>query len=121
MRLPLTLGFVLGSLLVGCASDGGPSAAASVAGAGGGAGATTGDAVAPGSAGEARGGVGAAGAPAPDCGDIAAPHAWGDWPMPNPAGSGLPHPASYTWDASGQQVTDNVTGLVWQREVPPPA
>src|SRR5450432_992014 len=33
--------------------------------------------------------------------------------MPNPAGAGLPHPASYTDNGDGT-VTDDVTGLVWQ-------
>ena len=37
--------------------------------------------------------------------------------MPNPVQSGLPNAASYTVTASGNQVTDNVTGLVWQRNV----
>ncbi|HEY2903286.1 MAG TPA: DUF1566 domain-containing protein [Polyangia bacterium] len=37
--------------------------------------------------------------------------------MPNPARSGLPNPTSYAVSASGNQVTDNVTGLVWQRTV----
>jgi hypothetical protein len=35
--------------------------------------------------------------------------------MPSPAGSGLPHPASYTVSESGHQLSDEVTGLVWQR------
>ena len=56
-----------------------------------------------------------AGAPALECGPVAPPHAWGDWPMPNPTSSGLPHPASYSVSPSGEQTTDEVTGLVWQR------
>jgi hypothetical protein len=39
--------------------------------------------------------------------------------MPNPVASGLPHPASYVVSASGEAVTDSVSGLVWQRQVPP--
>jgi len=39
------------------------------------------------------------------------------WPMPNPASAGLPNPASYTVDATNDTVTDNVTGLMWQRTV----
>lgn len=41
---------------------------------------------------------------------------WAHWPMPSPAGSGLPHPASYDTSHAGV-VIDNVTGLFWQREV----
>jgi hypothetical protein len=39
--------------------------------------------------------------------------------MPNPAHSGLPNPASYTVSDGGNQVTDNVTGLTWQRNLEP--
>jgi hypothetical protein len=52
-----------------------------------------------------------------DCGAIAAPNAWASWVMPNPARSALPNPASYTVSDSGNQVSDNVTGLIWQRNV----
>jgi hypothetical protein len=38
--------------------------------------------------------------------------------MPNPAGTGLPNPASYTANGDGT-VTDNVTGLIWQGTVDP--
>lgn len=41
--------------------------------------------------------------------------AWPAFPMPNPARSGLPHPAVYS--ISGGEVTDQVTGLIWQRAV----
>lgn len=37
--------------------------------------------------------------------------------MPNPASAGLPNPSSYTVDATTDTVTDNVTGLMWQRTV----
>jgi hypothetical protein len=37
--------------------------------------------------------------------------------MPNPPGTGLANPASYT-DLGDGTVLDNVTGLVWQRDVP---
>jgi formylglycine-generating enzyme required for sulfatase activity len=37
--------------------------------------------------------------------------------MPNPPNTGLPNPASYT-DLGDGTVLDNVTGLVWQRDVP---
>ena len=51
------------------------------------------------------------------CGPVAPPNAWAGWVMPNPMRSGLPNPASYTVSASGNQVSDNVTGLVWQRRI----
>ena len=35
------------------------------------------------------------------------------WPMPNPAGTGLPHPASYT--ISTGYVFDELTGLQWEQ------
>jgi hypothetical protein len=38
------------------------------------------------------------------------------FPMPNPAGAGLPHPASYTVNAD-HTITDDVTGLTWDAEV----
>src|SRR4051794_33543136 len=38
------------------------------------------------------------------------------FPMPNPASSGLPNPASYAANADGT-VTDEVTGLIWQGAV----
>jgi hypothetical protein len=44
---------------------------------------------------------------------------WANWPMPNPASSGLPNPTSYTVDAANGVVTDNVTALMWQRTVDP--
>jgi hypothetical protein len=37
--------------------------------------------------------------------------------MPNPVQSGLVNPASYTVNAAQSQVTDDVTGLIWQRNV----
>lgn len=39
---------------------------------------------------------------------------WAYWPMPNPASAGLPNPARYT--ATVELVTDDVTGLQWQRD-----
>jgi hypothetical protein len=67
-------------------------------------------------AGRDDGASGAAGAPS-SCGMLPEPNAWAAWPMPNPASSMLPNPASYNVANSGNQVTDNVTGLVWQRTV----
>jgi hypothetical protein len=51
------------------------------------------------------------------CGAVAEPDGWAGWAMPNPAGSGLSNPTSYAVNAAGDQVTDNVTGLIWQRNV----
>lgn len=48
----------------------------------------------------------------PDCGSIK----WACWPMPNPVGSGLPNPASYTVGA--ETTVDNVTCLEWQKTPP---
>jgi hypothetical protein len=39
--------------------------------------------------------------------------------MPNPSDADLPNPSSYTIDAANGVVTDNVTGLMWQRDVAP--
>ncbi|MEA2700130.1 MAG: hypothetical protein QOI66_4401, partial [Myxococcales bacterium] len=71
------------------------------------------DADSPDAGGDSGDSAGAAAA----CGAIAAPNAWASWVMPNPLRSGLPNPASYTVSASGNQVSDNVTGLVWQRRI----
>jgi hypothetical protein len=38
---------------------------------------------------------------------------WARWAIPNPSSMGLPHPMSYS--AATDTVTDNVTGLVWQK------
>jgi hypothetical protein len=46
-------------------------------------------------------------APADDC---------GGFPMPNPAGLGLPNPMSYAANADGT-IIDNVTGLTWEATV----
>jgi hypothetical protein len=54
-----------------------------------------------------------------DCGAPPGPNAWTHWVMPNPRESGLPNPASYTVSNSGNQVTDDLTGLIWQRNVDP--
>ena len=81
-------------------------------------GGTSGDAGASGSAlgGTEAGGTSSGGA-AGSCGVLAAPIAWPAWPMPNPVHSGLPNPMSYAVSASGNQVTDKVTGLIWQRQL----
>jgi hypothetical protein len=41
-------------------------------------------------------------------------HRWACWPMPNPASTGQPNPASYKDNGDGT-VTDNVTCLTWQK------
>ena len=51
------------------------------------------------------------------CGKLAAPNTWPRWVMPNPVRSGLSNPASYTVSQTQNQVTDDVTGLIWQRNV----
>jgi Protein of unknown function (DUF1566) len=38
---------------------------------------------------------------------------WARWPIPNPPSLSLPHPMSYTVGTDG--ITDNITGLVWQK------
>jgi hypothetical protein len=43
---------------------------------------------------------------------LSADHACDGFPMPNPASTGLPHPAAYTANPGGT-VTDLVTGLTW--------
>lgn len=113
---------------LGC---GGP---ASSTGAGGSNGATggataTGDVSATGgssggSAAGGTGGMGGTGGGAPGTGGSGSPgacvpatcgtHKWPCWPMPNPAASGLPNPASYTNLGNGA-VLDDVTCLVWEK------
>lgn len=44
---------------------------------------------------------------------------WAAWPMPNPVGTGLPNPSSYTIDTANGTVFDDVTKLMWQRDVDP--
>jgi hypothetical protein len=63
--------------------------------------------------------AGAVDAAAGACGSLVAPSTWAGWVMPNPASSGLSNPASYTVNAAKTQVTDDVTGLIWQRNVDP--
>jgi hypothetical protein len=80
------------------------------------------------------GGGGAGGAPniEPDAGQDASGDAnedagqnpvedpeWANWPMPNPADSGLVNPADYDIKTGMGIVIDNVTKLTWQRDVDP--
>ncbi len=123
----LTATFVLAATCLGaCSEHHGAAAgadnadnAAGVGGAGGsaGAGAATGASDAAGA--EPGGAAGAAGAAAAlaECGGTPEPNGWATWVMPNPVQSGLPNPASYAVSDSNNQVTDDVTGLTWQRTV----
>lgn len=47
--------------------------------------------------------------------------AWPEWPMPNQPAAGLPNPQKYTVlaVAAEEAVRDEVTGLVWQRQLDP--
>ena len=90
----------------GVAGRGGTTGAAGTTGGGGGTAGTTGRA---GSGGAGGGSSGATGACAP-CGT----HRWACWPMPNPASTGQPNPASYRDNGDGT-VTDNITCLTWQK------
>ncbi|WP_437562769.1 DUF1566 domain-containing protein [Sorangium sp. So ce542] len=94
----------------GGAGGEGPAASSGAGGAG-----TTAGGGAPGD-----GGATGAGGGAPDtCGRAATcgSHKWACWPMPNPAGSGLPNPASYS-ELGGGVVRDDVTCLEWQQSPP---
>lgn len=51
------------------------------------------------------------------CGARTSTIAWAMWKMPNPPMDDLPNPASYT-DLGDGTVRDNVTCLVWQRDIP---
>jgi hypothetical protein len=51
------------------------------------------------------------------CGARPAATGWAMWRMPNPAAAQLPNPSSYT-DLGDGTVRDDVTCLVWQRDVP---
>jgi hypothetical protein len=45
---------------------------------------------------------------------------WAEWPMPNgpvDVAAGAPNPEAYTDNGDGT-ITDNVTGLMWQKAVP---
>jgi Protein of unknown function (DUF1566) len=86
-----------------------PQPPSGVGGATGGAGAAT--------AGAADDATGGAAGERADCAAVPAPNGWASWVMPNPLQSGLPNPASYTVSDSQNLVTDDVTGLVWQRKV----
>jgi uncharacterized protein DUF1566 len=95
----------------GGAGTGGGSGGAGAPGSGG----TRGSAGATGSAG-AAGTAGASGGGAACAYQPPAGYIYARWPMPNPATSGLPNPASYTDNGDGT-VTDDVTRLVWQKAV----
>jgi hypothetical protein len=53
---------------------------------------------------------------APSCGESPISSRWADWPMPDPTGT---YPASTGYDTSAPDVVgDQLTHLVWQRNVP---
>jgi len=100
----------------GHAGGGGPGGAGA-AGHGGSSGGTTGTAGTTGLAGTSgSAGTSGAGGASAACGAPPTEFIYARWPMPNPASSGLPNPASYTDNGDGT-VTDNVTKLVWQKAV----
>jgi len=61
------------------------------------------------------GSSGSDGAPRPEApGAVADSTEWARWPMPNPASAALPNPQRYS--TQGDEITDEVTGLVWWKE-----
>jgi hypothetical protein len=79
-----------------------------------------------GGCGHQKSGSGEDGGKAPDavdtevgavCGARSPASTWAMWRMPNPATANLPNPVHYT-DLGGGTVRDDVTCLVWQRDVP---
>ena len=112
----------------GATGKGGTTGAGGAAGKGGttGTGGTTGSGGAAGATGKggttgAGGTTGTGGATTVDGGASCnyqppSEYIYARWPMPNPASSGLPNPASYTDNGDGT-VTDDVTKLVWQKAV----
>ena len=106
----------------GTTGTGGAAGRGGATGAGGAAGATgKGGATGTGGASNTGGATGTGGTTATDGGAACSyqppsEYIYARWPMPNPASSGLPNPASYTDNGDGT-VTDNVTKLVWQKAV----
>ena len=103
----------------GMATGGGGNPGTGGAATGGisGGGATGGTVETGGTGGNATGGAigsGGSGAPGACVPATCGTHKWPCWPMPNPASSGLPHPASTT-DLGNGAVLDNVTCLVWEK------
>ncbi|HSY38463.1 MAG TPA: DUF1566 domain-containing protein [Polyangia bacterium] len=106
----------------GTTGTGGAAGRGGTTGSGGAAGATgKGGATGSGGVGNTGGATGTGGATTADGGAACSDqppseYIYARWPMPNPASSGLPNPASYTDNGDGT-VTDNVTKLVWQKAV----
>jgi hypothetical protein len=106
----------------GVTGSGGTAGRGGAIGAGGAAGATgKGGATGSGGASNTGGAIGTGGATTVDGGAACSyqppsEYIYARWPMPNPASSGLPNPASYSDNGDGT-VTDNVTKLVWQKAV----
>jgi hypothetical protein len=101
-------GGATGAAGAGKGGAGGSAGTAGGAGQTGGVAGTNGSGAGAGGAGQTGGSPGAC-VPA-TCGT----HKWACWPMPNPASSGLPNPAS-TSDLGNGAVLDNVTCLVWEK------
>jgi len=104
----------------GVSATGGTTETGGVMGSGGAA-TGKGGATGTGGAGNTGGATGAGGTTVTDGGAACSyqppsEYIYARWPMPNPASSGLPNPASYTDNGDGT-VTDDVTKLVWQKAV----
>lgn len=109
-------GGVTGSGSGGAAGAG--SGGTTGAGTGGAIGTGTGGATGTGTGGAIGSGTGGATGTggAPGCAATCGTHRWACWPMPNPAGAGLPNEARYT-DLGDGTVRDEVTCLTWQKTV----
>jgi hypothetical protein len=104
-----------GGVMLGGASAGGGAGNATSGGGGalaGGGGAGVGGSGAGASGSSGAAGTGAGGETTWTPGDYAS-RKWARWPIPTPPAMSLPHPMSYT--DNGETVTDDVTGLVWQK------
>jgi hypothetical protein len=113
--VPLAFGAACGS---STSTEGAGGSAGAGPGAGGGAGAGAGGSNAAGTSGSGGSGGGSgSGGSSGSSGDLeCADPAFACWPMPNPASTTLPNPASYDTSQAGM-AEDEVTGLVWQREL----
>jgi hypothetical protein len=111
----------VGGIVGGAGGSGGVgSAVAGVGGRGGGSGGGGSGAGGSGAGGSACGGQGGT-ATAGTGGDMPGTDlTWAEWPVPNgrqDVSGGAPNPAAYT-DNGDQTVTDDVTGLMWQKAAP---
>jgi hypothetical protein len=118
MRSPVLVLVSLLPLVADCKSHPGNGGTGGASSAGGSTGAMTN-----GAGGTTRsgslGGSGGAGTTISSCATCRDPN-WAEWPMPNgpkDVAAGAPHPESYTDNGDGT-VTDDLTGLMWQQQVP---